>query len=131
MQTSRITVIAAALALSFGCLAAEPTATSDATPLEPLDARLILRNPEAFYATPATPDLRVLRVADPVTDNDRMSIRTDGTVTFAPGATVNFSGIQFQAGRFRGFVAVRVMGHVMLTPVFDPLPGQFGEEWQP
>ena len=75
--------------------------------------------------------VRVAVEYNPETDADRMTVFTDGTVSFAPGATVNFSGIYFQAGRFRGFVAVRVMGHVMLTPVFDPLPGQLGQEWQP
>lgn len=121
MNVLRPTIAALALSLAASAAAVD----------RPLDARLVLRNPEAFYTTPATPDLRVIRVADPETDADRMTVFTDGTVSFAPGATVNFSGIQFQAGRFRGFVAVRVMGHLMLTPVFDPLPGQLGEEWQP
>lgn len=89
----------------------------------PPDARLVLANPEAFYPTPAAPDLRVLRVVDRASGQDRMAILDDGTVTFNPGATVNFSGIQLRAGRQAGYVIVRVMGYPMLVPVHRPRDG--------
>lgn len=89
----------------------------------PPDARLVLANPEAFYPTPAAPDLRLLRVVDRATGHDRMAILDDGTVTFNPGATVNFSGIQLRAGRPAGYVIVRVMGYPMLVPVHRPRDG--------
>lgn len=113
--------IVAALALALAC------ATAFAG--EPLSARLVLRNPEAYFPTPTTPDLRVLRVIDPATDADRMVVFTDGTVSFAPGATVNFPSLHFQAGRFAGFVVVRAMGAPYLMPIFEPLPGELGPEW--
>lgn len=114
------TLLAAALAL----------ATAHAYGMEPYHARLVLRNPEAFYPAVNEPDLRVLRITDPATDQDRMSIVTDGTVIFSPGATVNFSGIHFAAGNIGGFVLVRVMGRPMLVPVFDLAPGAtLGPEW--
>ena len=96
----------------------------------PPDARLVISNPEAFYPTPATPDLRMLRVVDRTTGHDRMAILDDGTVTFAPGATVNFSGIQLRAGRQAGYVVVRVMGYPMLVPVHRLRDGeQLAPEW--
>lgn len=112
-----------AAALLLAALAATANAS-------PPDARLVVTNPEAFYTTPATPDLRMLRVVDKRTGNDRMAVLTDGTVTFNPGATVNFSGVHLRAGRLYGYVVVRVMGYPMLVPAYrlregDTLPPEF------
>lgn len=122
METAVLNIARAAI-LAMLALAASVHAA-------PPGARLVMSNPEAFYPTPAAPDTRMLRVVDRSTGHDRMAILDDGTVTFNPGATVNFSGVHLRAGRLYGYVVVRVMGYPMLVPTYrlrdgERLPPEF------
>ena len=52
----------------------------------------------------------------------RLALTTLGDVEFGHGATIDFAGIEPTAGQFRGWIAVRVAGELMVVPAYAYVP---------